>query len=940
MQPKKTHKLGGLLPGICLLLLLMVGAFSTNTRHYPDKQPPILSAFADPLGHFEGSGLPGILSWTGDGNRISNPSFEGPTLSPWIPSQYNAAVGSSIAISKTAYDGKNSTQLTLLSGNLTSNSYVSLQNDLAQAQAGFSSSVRLRAVVLIQQLTGMTAYDRIELRLTLTSSTGLTRAIHYLFASGSNLPANSITDAYYDVGPAPLGQWVTLDRNVAQDASNAFPSDYPSFNSVAQAALIVLAQTQPGPPNHDPHIKYWNFNPTLYSHWQNPFPVIYDADNNGLYDIGDTILGGCNPPPCTTPPVGTPLADDSLIRYVDSNNNGVWDTTEPVVYDSDAYVSNNGIYDFYDPVIYAIPQNPPVLNALLIKVFQNRTTALFDRVELYSATGGSEWVRNGGFETGLTGWVTNSSSFTTTTSPVLSGTQSAMGSITNGAGEMAQSIDGRPVIDSSTVFTASANVTAMSGTSGLDMVDIWLGLVDSRDNPVSLYYVFMTGDGSIPNNRTDAVYLKAPNQFGTPNQWLTVYTNLSDGINAFNLLGYTPPYKAELMVVEIDANGPSASTTAYFDDLSLRTKSYTGTAPSKFYAVDGLNTTYLYAANAIPHGSLHLEITLNEAVLNITSPEASILQKNEYTVSPTFNCLGAFPCCVSPSPLLCQKGWAIDVPDITLFKHAPVGDWKFFTTASNTIANVYVEDPVSHTPASNLKVGSTVNFVSQSKSPPGLPLPGVPVNLTLWNTNTGIEVKAWPGSSNPQGWWNVSSVTLPLTDTPPGSYSLQATVMLLYAPEPVSLIGIRTFQVSVRYTVELSLGLSSPQASTGSSITITGTATQAGTPTPAPGVNVTISYRLAGNSQWTILGTVNTDASGKYSYAWNPPEGEYEVMASTGDTQTAPAQSTRAQLLVGPAGFLQGPWPIVIAGVVAAAAVLLIVVTLQQKRAQAPKPPH
>src|SRR5713101_7417354 len=320
MQERKKAEFVAL-TGVCLLILLLVGAFSTNISHYRDPLSPKLSPNADPLGHFEGNGLSGILSWTGDGNRISNPSFEGPTLSPWIPIQYNAAIGSSVDMSKTAYDGKNSAQLTLLSGNLTSNSYVSLQNDLAQAQAGFSSSVRLRAAVLIQQLTGTTAYDRVELRLTLTSSTGLTRAVHYLFASGSNLPANSITDAYYDVGPSPLGQWVTLDRNVAQDASNAFPSDYPAFNSVAQAALIVLAQTQPGPPNHDPHIKYWNFNTTLYRHWQNPFPVIYDADNNGLYDIGDNILGGCNPPPCTTPPVGTPLADDPLIRYVDSNNN-------------------------------------------------------------------------------------------------------------------------------------------------------------------------------------------------------------------------------------------------------------------------------------------------------------------------------------------------------------------------------------------------------------------------------------------------------------------------------------------------------------------------------------------------------------------------------------------------------------------------------------------
>src|SRR5439155_23927674 len=95
---------------------------------------------------------------------------------------------------------------------------------------------------------------------------------------------------------------------------------------------------------------------------------------------------------------------------------------------------------------------------------------------------------------------------TLSTSTVHSGSHSALASVTNAAAEMAQTIDARPQIEASTVFTASVNIATVTGTSPQDIVDLWLGLVDSQYNSVSLYYVFKTGDGSIPSNRTDSVY--------------------------------------------------------------------------------------------------------------------------------------------------------------------------------------------------------------------------------------------------------------------------------------------------------------------------------------------------------------------------------------------------------------------------------------------------
>ena len=898
-----------------LLTLLLAGLFATTTSLHPPLQRITYAPVPnDPLGHFQGNGIPVGISWTGDGQRIPNPSFETGSISPWIQTQYNAAAGSTATITTPGYDGTKSAQLTLLSGNVTFNSYLYILSDFSQQPVGFSSGLRFRAAALVQQLTGTSQYDRVETSIALTTSTGNLRSIHYIFASATSAPANSTADEYIVVGTSPTGQWVAIDRSVAADAAGGFPNDYPSFDSVSQVTLTEFAQTVPGAPNRDPHIRFWDT--VGNSVWQSGESVIYDTNLDGKYETGEPSIGGCtdgtgSPIICSlAPPDGTSLATDPKIKFVDPDGNDVWDPGEPIVWDQ----FNTNIVNYYDTIIIG-PK--PDAGTLLMKIIQNHTGSLFDRIELYSNTAGADWIKNGGFESGLTAWYENSS-FTTSTTTFVSGTHSARGSITDSSIEMAQSIDGRPVIDSSTIFKASANIATMTGTTASSIVDIWLGLVDANYNPVSLYYVYKTGDGSLPRNNTDTIYRKAGN-FGTLNQWLSVNASLLQQTLAFNSLGYTPPYSVEVVVVEVRAQ-PSTSTTAYFDEISIHRSSHTGTLPSTFYAVDGLNTTYAYVTQAIPQGSFHVEIPGGETILNITSPEGTLLRTSEYSTNLLTSCTIS-PCLTRPR--------AVDVPDTTILNHSPNGNWRVFTTSTNSLANVYAEHPTTHNQAPSINVGSTVNLVSQSKDPLGQPLAGVTANFTLWNTNTGMQSGFWTGTTNTNGWYNVSSITLPLAGSTPGIYSLQAAVYSTYP-------GIRTFQISVRYTVAVTLAISASQISQGQTATISGNVTLTGTSTPGQGVNVTIYYRQAGNSQWTPLGTVKTDASGKFSFTWNPPQGQYEVKASTGDTQTTPTDSNREQLIVGPPTF---PWTLVmaiIAAVVVGAFALLVL--WRRKKNSLPSP--
>ncbi len=69
--------------------------------------------------------------------------------------------------------------------------------------------------------------------------------------------------------------------------------------------------------------------------WDQGEPVVYDNGTTpGVYDITDLVISG-------VPNLGDTLASDPRIAFVDANNDGVWNSGELIVYDS----NNNLIYD-------------------------------------------------------------------------------------------------------------------------------------------------------------------------------------------------------------------------------------------------------------------------------------------------------------------------------------------------------------------------------------------------------------------------------------------------------------------------------------------------------------------------------------------------------------------------------------------------------------------
>src|SRR5713226_5160270 len=162
---------------IIITFLILIPALSPNTFQHPPSGQPRFSPPSDPLGHFEGTGAPGSLSWTGDGQQIGNPSFETGTVAPWLQIQYLTANGSAVTLAGSGYLSSKSAQLTAYSGNSSSlsliqDSHIGLADDLTQQKLGFTQATRFKTSVLIQALTGGTGSDRVEASLALTTSIG------------------------------------------------------------------------------------------------------------------------------------------------------------------------------------------------------------------------------------------------------------------------------------------------------------------------------------------------------------------------------------------------------------------------------------------------------------------------------------------------------------------------------------------------------------------------------------------------------------------------------------------------------------------------------------------------------------------------------------------------------------------------------------------------
>jgi len=109
----------------------------------------------------------------------------------------------------------------------------------------------------------------------------------------------------------------------------------------------------------DPRIKFNDSNGNAV--WDTTEPVVYDTNNNNLYDVAEPVIAGAGPPVSAgittglgetivaygSPSLLSSLKTDSLIKYLDYNNNGVWDPGEPVYRD----LNGNNVYDQGEPII-------------------------------------------------------------------------------------------------------------------------------------------------------------------------------------------------------------------------------------------------------------------------------------------------------------------------------------------------------------------------------------------------------------------------------------------------------------------------------------------------------------------------------------------------------------------------------------------------------------
>lgn len=717
------------------------------------------------LANFHGTGQPAPVYWPGNDQRITNPSFETGNIQPWSQLVYNS-YASTAQVLPPGYNSNLAAQLSVISGNVSTYSSTTLLQDLSLNQVGFGIGVMLQGAAQVQALQGNTSSDRVEIMVTLDSSIGNVTRLHYVFASGLGLfPANSTTDAYYKVTNFGSPGWISISRNLNTDMQSTFPSLYRSVNAVKNVQLAVYAQSLRNA-TYDPRVKYVETGGDSY--WNTTEAVVYDSDLDGVYHVGDTILyntGG----PLTDP---TPLSNDRMIKYIDTNVNGRWDLGEYVVYDK----FNEGFYDtFNDFVIYPVipPAKPPVAGTLFFDPIRKSTVALIDQVQLTAVAASQSWMVNGPFESGgLVGWGRNTT-FALSTTTAHTGLHSAYGTVTNGNAQLSQSIDADPIVNAWTTLQASVNTVLVSGTSSQDLVDFWLGLSDKNGSPLSLYYVFASGNGLLPSNSTGVEYIEVPG-YGAVGQWTTITRGLAIDTVAFTLQGYAPPYSIDLIVLEVNAQGPSAATQAYFDDISIQSPATnSGLAATNFYAVDGKNSTYAYTVSNIPSSSFSVQIPRGQSILNITSPTNAALQASDYNTT-------------QPSPALTT----VNIPGITGSRYATGGTWHFFTTSKNIVSNLFAVDASTKSPGSSFAPSSRVDLVAQLQDPLGSPIPNATTTFSLTDSQ-GTIIGNWQYAASGRGFFNATSVSLPSS---PGTYTLQTnSSSIFYA-------GLKTTQITITGT--------------------------------------------------------------------------------------------------------------------------------------------
>jgi hypothetical protein len=153
------------------------------------------------------------------------------------------------------------------------------------------------------------------LGLVAAASTSIPRTRQAGFGSSSSLPVQTV----------PMGTTLVADSNIR-------------FFDASPSVGTHLT--------NDTKIKF--IDSPFDGHWVLGKTVVYDTNNNGVYDYGEPVIGG------KIPSTGTTLSFDPKIKFVDTNLDGVWDPGETTVYERTGATS----YSIGDPVIGG---NPPIV---------------------------------------------------------------------------------------------------------------------------------------------------------------------------------------------------------------------------------------------------------------------------------------------------------------------------------------------------------------------------------------------------------------------------------------------------------------------------------------------------------------------------------------------------------------------------------------------------
>ena len=223
-----------------------------------------------------------------------------------------------------------------------------------------------------------------------TNSTGVYSAADPVIYSNGTLPAPGVplsTDPKLEYTDSKANNVWDSGEPVVYDANlnHAFdPGEFviagtipTSGTAVTIVGEPVIAGQTPTPTTAlktDPKVRYVDTNAN--ARWDTGEPVEYDTNGNAVFDSGDIVIAGTPVPAQSTPlrvdeftiagqatSANTALTTDSKIKFVDSNNNGVWNPLEVVIYDSDS----NGKYTFGKSHNDTIIAGPAPANNTLIK---------------------------------------------------------------------------------------------------------------------------------------------------------------------------------------------------------------------------------------------------------------------------------------------------------------------------------------------------------------------------------------------------------------------------------------------------------------------------------------------------------------------------------------------------------------------------------------------